>query len=69
MRGVLVSEVEPGSPAEFANLQAGDLIVEADRKPVTTVDDLRSALTKSKDSVLLLVKRKDASLFVTMKIA
>ena len=66
--GVLVTEVEPGSPAEMANLQTGDLIAEADRQPVKNVDDLRSAMAKSKDTVLLLVKRKDASLFVTMRI-
>ena len=65
--GVLISNVEPGSLAAFANLQAGDLIVEANRKPVATVDELSAALAKSKESVLLLVKRKGASLYVTMK--
>lgn len=63
--GVLISNVEPGSLAAFANLQAGDLIVEANRQPVATVDELSAALAKSKESVLLLVKR--ASLYVTMK--
>lgn len=65
--GVIVSNVEIGSPAALANLQVGDLIVEADRQPVNSVDDLRSALAKSKDSVLLLVKRKNATLYVSMR--
>jgi len=65
--GVIIADVEPGSPAEMANLQSGDLITEADRQTVNSVDDLKSALAKSKDSVLLLVKRKDASMYVTMK--
>lgn len=66
--GVVISAVEPGSAADLASLQAGDLIVEADRRPVATVNELRSALSKSKDSALLLIKRKDATLFVTMRV-
>ena len=67
-KGVLITDVDPDSPAGAANLQRGDLIVEANRQPVTTVSDLRDALAKSKDSALLLVKRKDASLFVVLRI-
>jgi serine protease Do len=67
-RGVLISGVDPGSPAALADLQSGDLIMEANRQPVTTVDELRNALGKSKDMALLLIKRKDASLYVTVRI-
>ena len=67
-KGVLITDVDPDSPAGAANLQRGDLIVEANRQAVTTVSDLRDALAKSKDSALLLVKRKDASLFVVLRI-
>jgi hypothetical protein len=42
--------------------------MEANRQPVTTVDELRNALGKSKDMALLLIKRKDASLYVTVRI-
>ena len=51
----------------LANLQEGDLITEVNRKPVTTADDLRNAVSVSDDGVLLLVKRKDASLYVVLK--
>jgi len=67
--GVIIGGVEPGSAAAAANLQTGDLIVEADRKPVNNVDDLRSALASKKDVALLLVKRHDASLYVTLKVS
>jgi serine protease Do len=66
--GVLISDVDPDSPAGEANLQRGDLIVEANRQAVTNVDELRDALAKSEDSVLLLIKRKDASLFVVLRV-
>jgi len=66
--GVLVSAVEPGSPASMANLQAGDLIVEANRKPVTSIGALQDALGKSPEQVLLLVKRGGSSLFVVIRL-
>ncbi|MBI5688392.1 MAG: DegQ family serine endoprotease [Verrucomicrobia bacterium] len=67
-KGVLISDVEPDSPAGAANLQRIDLIIEANRQPVETVEQLREALAKSKDSALLLIKRKDASLFVVLRV-
>jgi serine protease Do len=42
--GVLVREVEDDGPAARAGLRRGDLIVEAGGTPVTTIDDLHSAL-------------------------
>jgi hypothetical protein len=43
-KGVLVSEVTTGGAADKAGLKAGDVIVEVDGKPVTDVEELRSAL-------------------------
>jgi serine protease Do len=67
-KGVLVTDVEEGSPAAAANLRPGDLIVEADRKPVSNVGELRSALGKDKDRVLFLIKRQGASLYVVVRL-
>lgn len=64
--GIVVSGVEPGSPAARAGLQPGDLIAELNREPIRDVGQLRDAAAKSKDSLLLLVKRKDVSLFVVL---
>ena len=43
-KGVLVREVEAGSPAAKAGLKAGDVIVAVDGKGVATVAELRKAL-------------------------
>jgi serine protease Do len=67
--GVLVAEVEDDSPAASADLQPGDLIKSVNHQEVTTVTEFRDALAKakSKESVLMLVKHKNASRFVIVK--
>lgn len=67
-QGVVITDVQQGSPASFADLQAGDLIVQANHEPVTSVDQLQSALAKNSDSALLLIKRKGLSLYVTLSL-
>lgn len=66
--GVVVADVRDGSPAAEAGIQPGDVIVEANRRPVKTVADLRSALDAQKpgEPTLLRLHRKDASLFVAL---
>jgi serine protease Do len=66
--GLVISDVDQPSPAAEAGLQEGDLIVEVNRKRVTKVSELQSAVAESrkKGSILLLVKRKTSSLFVPL---
>ena len=45
---VLVSAIEPGSPAKTAGLREGDLIVAYEGAPVTGVDDLHRILTDAR---------------------
>ncbi|MDW8343594.1 MAG: DegQ family serine endoprotease [Verrucomicrobiae bacterium] len=65
--GLLITEVQPDSPAAAAELQRGDLILEVNRQPVTSVAELREALAKSEQRALLLIRRRDASLFVVLR--
>ncbi|NLJ27885.1 MAG: DegQ family serine endoprotease [Deltaproteobacteria bacterium] len=66
--GVLVVGVEPGSPAERASLQQGDIILEVNREPVKSADEAKEKITRASDkkSLLLLVKRGNASIFVAL---
>jgi len=66
--GLVIMDVDPSTPAAEAGLQEGDLVVEANRKPVSRVNELQGAVAASrkKGSILLLVKRKGNSLFVTL---
>jgi len=47
-KGVLVSEVEPGSFAEDIQFIAGDVITEVNGQSVTSVDDYRKSIAKLK---------------------
>jgi serine protease Do len=62
--GVVITDVQEGSAASFAGLQTGDLIVEADRKPVNDVSDLTNALANAKNQILLLISRKGTETYV-----
>jgi S1-C subfamily serine protease len=44
-RGLLVLAVTPGGPADAAGLLIGDVIVEFDRQPIRSTDDLLALLT------------------------
>ncbi len=67
--GVAVVEVQPGSFAEDAGIQAGDLIKEVNRIPVKNSNDYDSAIKKSAANkpLLLLIKRGAQTFYVTIK--
>jgi serine protease Do len=68
--GLVVTGVKDGGPAAEAGLQPGDVILQADRKPVSTGADLRKVLAEHKAGgpVLLWIRRKDISLFVAVNL-
>jgi serine protease Do len=67
--GVVVTDVEPGSAAEEAKLQRGDVILEVDRDAIASVADLKRKLEQSNEQrgALLLIRRGDATVFVPLK--
>ncbi len=69
VQGVLVSSVEPGSPADEAGLRRGDVIVEVNRKPVKDVESYEKEMkaTGEGKSVLLLVRRGENTVFLALK--
>jgi Do/DeqQ family serine protease len=66
-RGVVVSQIAPGSPAAGTGLRVGDLIVSANRQPVKRAADLQQAAKASKDQLLLRVVRGNAALFLVLQ--
>jgi serine protease Do len=60
VKGLLVMEVDPDSPAAQKSLKPGDIIVEAQQEPIATTADIERSIDKVKQaggkSVLLLVE-------------
>ena len=67
--GVVVTQVEAGSPAAVAGLAPGDLITEAGGRPVLSKKDLEEALKSSGPDrgVLLLLERSGSRTFAILK--
>jgi serine protease Do len=67
--GVLISKVEPGSPAAEQGLREGMLVMKVGKKPVKTVAEFEAAVKGEtpKDGVLLLVRTKGGNRFVVLR--
>jgi len=70
-KGVVISGVEPASPAAQAGLRPGDLIKEVNHQSIQDLNDYNQALEKVKksESMLLLIKRGSGALYVVLKSA
>jgi serine protease Do len=68
--GVIIADVQEGSPAAEAGLRVGDVIQQIDRKSVNNVDDFRNHVSEHKAGpVLLLVSRDGHTIFVAVDVS
>ncbi len=65
--GIRVMGVEPGSPAQSAGLQQGDVIVAANRVKVRTLDELTNVAKSSPSRLLLQIVRGGAGMFLVLQ--
>jgi len=68
VHGVVVQNVRPGSPADDAGIQPGDVILEIDRKPADSASQFASEVRQDKDGkdLLMLVWSKGNSSYRTI---
>jgi serine protease Do len=68
-KGVLVTAVEPGSPSDDAGFQEGDVVRQINREAVADTAGFQKLLKKVKGekTVLFLVERGDARIFLAVK--
>ena len=68
--GLVVVQVENNSPAGEAGLRHGDIIVEMDQEPMKDLDEYSKKIRQYEkgDTILFLVKRGKATLYLTLKV-
>ena len=67
-KGVVVSGIDPASPAADAGLQEGDVIQEVNHQPVTGVDGFNRAMQSAGNQpVVLLIDRNGTTSFVVVQ--
>jgi serine protease Do len=68
-QGVIVAEVEQGSPADNVGIEPGQLIEEVNQVRVHNLSELKNALSKGKSSeqVLLRIRTGEFSKYVALK--
>jgi serine protease Do len=69
VQGVVVTDVEEGSPADGVGMGRGDVILEVNQQKVTNLQDFRAALggTTEAKSVLFLIRRGDNTVYVALQ--
>jgi serine protease Do len=72
-KGIVVTDVEPGSEAAERGLEAGDVITSVNSKEVSGTEDIAKAMEGAskagRKAVLVQVTRDEASRFVTLPVA
>jgi len=68
-KGVVIVKTDPDSKAYEAGIRPGDIILQINQKNIPTLEAYKKATGafRSKDRILLLVRRKGEDLFVTLK--
>ena len=66
-KGVLVESVERGSAAARAGLRPGDVIINANRQDVATMEQIRAAIPDKEAAILLRLNRNGGMFFVVIR--
>ncbi len=65
--GLRVENVEPGSNAMLSGLRKGDVIASANKQVVNTLDDLRKAIKRDKNRLLLKIFRGNMAFYLVIR--
>lgn len=66
-QGVLVLEIQPGSPASRAGLMQGDIILSVNRRPVNSVEEMKAAVSGNQQTLVMNILRGGRGLFLLIQ--
>jgi serine protease Do/serine protease DegQ len=67
LRGIVVTRVDPHSPAARAGLRPNDVITAVNRHPVTTMAEFQKYAGKKEAELLLHIRRGNGALFLLLQ--
>ncbi len=67
VEGIMVADVQTGSPAWQAGLREGDVILSVNRRPVKSVAEFFQVASKSPNRLLLRIQRGNFALFIVVE--
>lgn len=69
VKGVVITAVEPQSPAAEAGLRPGDVVLEANRRPINNAAEFKKFLDTAKagENLLFLLRRGEANMFLVLR--
>ncbi len=67
--GVIVTDVQPGSPAQNGDIKSGDVIKEIGRRPIRNINDFKEAMKRAnlKEGIVILVKRDNGTFYTVLR--
>ncbi|HPP41944.1 MAG TPA: PDZ domain-containing protein, partial [Syntrophorhabdaceae bacterium] len=68
-RGVIVTDVQPGSPAQDADIRQGDIIIKVGRRTIKNINDFKDAMKKSniKEGIVIFLRRENMTLYTVLR--
>ncbi len=68
-KGVIITDVTPGSPAQDADIRSGDIIKEIGRKPIRSIADFKETMgsVNIKEGVVMLIKRDNTTFYTVIR--
>ena len=64
---ILISKLEPGSPAESSGLRGGDIILSVNKRPVSNFEEMEQAIKIESRGLLLNIQRGNRGLFILIR--
>ncbi|MGL5303616.1 MAG: PDZ domain-containing protein, partial [Aeromonas sp.] len=65
--GVVVTDINPRSPAAASGLQKGDVIIGVNRQRINALSELTKALQNKPEVLALNIQRGDSSLYLVIR--
>ncbi|MBA4389919.1 MAG: peptidase [Syntrophus sp. (in: bacteria)] len=68
-KGVIVTDVTPGSPAQDADIRSGDIVKEIGRKPIRSIADFKETMggVNIKEGIVMLIKRDNTTFYTVVR--